>query len=72
MLEYCDCGNLSSYLANWPPLCSSRCEGTMLRLLQLLQDTANGLQELHHRLVVHGDLVSSHGRANCSGSYRCS
>lgn len=69
VLEYCDCGNLSSYLANWPPPCSSRCESTMLRLLQLLQDTANGLQELHHQQVVHGDLVSSHSRANCSSSY---
>jgi hypothetical protein len=30
----------------------------MLERLALLQDCARGLQELHSRNVVHGDLVS--------------
>jgi hypothetical protein len=30
----------------------------MLRLLLLLQDAARGLQALHSKSVVHGDLVS--------------
>lgn len=34
----------------------------MLERLQLLQDCARGLKELHERNVVHGDLVSEAGR----------
>lgn len=54
----CDKGSLSSYLAQWPAPYEGTEPGSMLRVLQLLQDTAQGLDELHREHVVHGDLVS--------------
>jgi hypothetical protein len=54
----CDQGSLSSYLAQWPAPYEGTEPGSMLRVLQLLQDTAQGLDELHREHVVHGDLVS--------------
>lgn len=60
VLEYADRGSLSQYLGQWPAPGASLCAATMIQLLQLLHDTAEGLQELHQHNVVHGDLVSKH------------
>lgn len=54
----CDKGSLGSYLADWPAPYEGTDPGSLLRVLQLLQDTAQGLDELHRENVVHGDLVS--------------
>lgn len=53
--EYCDCGTLAAVAAEWRSEPES--DQKMLERLQLLQDCARGLQELHSRNVVHGDLV---------------
>lgn len=57
VLELCDRGSLGSYTLQWPM--PAQDQDSMLRLLQLLLDTAHGLQELHRVKVVHGDLVSA-------------
>lgn len=54
--EYCDCGTLASVATEWKHEPES--DSKMLERLQLLQDCAKGLKELHSRNVVHGDLVS--------------
>lgn len=60
VLEHCDRGCISSYMAQ--RLAPARDSVSLLRVLQLLLDTAHGLQELHSRKVVHGDLVSGHSQ----------
>jgi hypothetical protein len=58
--EYCDKGAMCHYLEQWPAPCKDENgAGSLLRVLQLLRDAAQGLQELHSHKVVHGDLVSS-------------
>ena len=54
--EYCDHGTLSSLVGKLPM--DPADDQQMLRLLLLLQDAARGLQALHSKSVVHGDLVS--------------
>lgn len=54
--EYCDCGTLAAIASEWRHEPES--DQKMLERLALLQDCARGLQELHSRNVVHGDLVS--------------
>lgn len=56
--EYCDCGTLGN-VAN--RLRESGSADSMLKLVLLLFDVANGLKVLHSRMTVHGDLVSRHG-----------
>lgn len=60
VLEWCNCGSLGSFLRRRPPAAASPggCEESLMRLLHLLCDAAQGLQELHRQQVVHGDLVS--------------
>lgn len=53
--EYCDCGTLGN-VAN--QLRESGAADSMLKLVRLLLDVANGLKVLHSRNTVHGDLVS--------------
>lgn len=55
--EYCDCGTLVGVASQWA-LSQGTDQQMVLRLL-LLQDCAQGLEVLHGRNVVHGDLVSS-------------
>lgn len=55
--EYCDRGTLSSLVGKVPMDPADDLQ--MLRLLLLLQDAARGLQALHSKSVVHGDLVSA-------------
>lgn len=64
VLEYADRGCARSYLFQWPPPAVSRDDGSVLRVLHLLLDTAQGLEQLHRRKVVHGDLVSTY--STCS------
>lgn len=60
VLEYCDKGCVSHYLGQWPAPCEVAGDASsLLRVLQVLRDAAQGLQELHTKKVVHGDLVSS-------------
>lgn len=54
--EYCDLGTLSNIVSEWSP--GEGDEEQMILRLVLLQDTAKGLQALHSKNVVHGDLVS--------------
>jgi serine/threonine protein kinase len=56
VLELCDSGSLSSYTAQWDP--PSHDPASILQVLQLLLDTARGLEALHRANTVHGDLVS--------------
>jgi serine/threonine protein kinase len=62
VLEFCDQGSLSHFLQQWPPP-GDEGDGdatgsSMLRVLHLLADAAQGLEELHKKHYVHGDLVS--------------
>ncbi|KAF8066214.1 roco8 [Scenedesmus sp. PABB004] len=50
--EYCDAGTLATVAAGW----GAECDAVMLQRLLLLQDIARGLQVLHDKKVVHGDL----------------
>jgi hypothetical protein len=56
VLELCDSGSLSSYTAQWDP--PAQDPANILQVLQLLLDTAQGLEALHKANTVHGDLVS--------------
>lgn len=59
VLEFCDQGSLSHFLQQWPPPGAEGdgdAMGSMLRVLHLLADAAQGLEELHKKHYVHGDL----------------
>lgn len=62
MLEFCDQGSLRHFLQQWPAPGEEEdgdATGSMLRVLHLLADAAQGLEELHKKHYVHGDLVSA-------------
>jgi serine/threonine protein kinase len=64
--EYCDEGAMCQYLGRWPAPCEDQGDaGSLLRVLHLLRDAAQGLQELHNHKVVHGDLVSISRHSPC-------
>lgn len=54
--EYCDCGTLGGVASTWDM--EAECDEQMVERLQLLRDTAEGLEALHQNHVVHGDIVS--------------
>lgn len=54
--EFCDLGTLSNIASDWS--LEHENDDQMMRRLILLHDAAKGLQALHAKNVVHGDLVS--------------
>lgn len=67
--EFCDLGTLGGIASSWDM--SDECDEQMLERLQLLKDTALGLEELHNNHVVHGDVVSLSSRRCCTMSMYC-
>lgn len=62
VLQFMDCGSLGAFLGRFQP--PAECQGaashatSVLLLLHLVRDAAQGLQELHANHVLHGDVVS--------------
>eukprot|EP00775_Hariotina_reticulata_P012508 gene12508-12642_t len=67
--EYCDCGTLFKIAQAWQPAAED--DRQMLKRLLLLQDVVRGLEYLHEKNIVHGDLNARNVLVACNPKAVC-